>query len=127
LFDGTDSHCALLDLSGEILAVNSAWIAYGVENGLSPSSDPVGQNYLHICESAAEQQYPGAMEAYLGLQQVLRANRPKFTMVYRCHSPSVRRWYRMWVEPQFPDVPVVVVAHKLVSEKPIVPPDAPFP
>jgi hypothetical protein len=39
----------------------------------------IGQNYLQACDRAAEQDSAGARDAYVGLLEVLHAQRPKFT------------------------------------------------
>jgi hypothetical protein len=107
-----------VDLQGIILATNRAWTQFGWENGLTASFDSVGKNYLKSCEQAVSCGWPGAQQAYVGLLEVIRLQRPKFTMVYPCHSPTQRRWYRMWVQPQMPIVPAVIVAHHWQSSKP---------
>jgi hypothetical protein len=118
LFDATPAQVALLDQHGTILKVNKAWRDFGREHGLPPGYIFEGKNYLRICESAAERGEPSSQRAYLGLLEVLRTQRPKFTMVYPCHAATQKRWYRMWVEPQSPQVPVIVVAHYFLGEKP---------
>ncbi len=118
LFDPHPSHVALLTMDGTVLAVNAAWRAYGRANGLQTGYESVGQNYLSVCEAGVAAEYPGAREAYVGLLDVLRNGRPKFTVTYACHTTEQREWYRMWVEPQTPSVSAVIVAHQLVSSKP---------
>lgn len=118
LFDPHPSHVALVGLDGTILAVNEAWTRFGRLNGLRADYDFVGQNYLAHCEAAVGSGTPGAQEAYVGLLDVIRNGRPKFTQVYPCHSPARREWYRMWVEPQTPTVAAVIVAHQLVASEP---------
>lgn len=119
LFDGRSAQVALLDLSGVILETNIAWQQFGQDNGLARSYEPVGRNYLSLCEAGISESYPSAREAYVGLLEVMETRRPKFTMVYPCHSPLMRRWYRMWVEPQLPEVPAIIVAHYLYLTKPV--------
>lgn len=118
LFDPHPSHVALLRLDGTVLAVNTAWRRYGQVNGLAAEYEAVGQNYLAVCEAGVAANYPGAREAYVGLLEVLQNARPKFTLMYSCHTPAQREWYRLWVEPQTPSVAAVIVAHQLVSVKP---------
>ena len=124
LFDPHPAHVALLELSGTVLAVNAAWTQYAAAHGLPAAYDFVGRNYLEACEAGVAVEYPGAREAYVGLLDVLRNGRPKFTVVYACHTPARREWYRMWVEPQTPAVPVVIVAHQLISTEPWAPGEA---
>jgi hypothetical protein len=111
LFDPTAAQVALINLEGVILETNRAWKQFGQDNGLPPDYQCVGKNYLHVCEAAVAANEPGSQRAYLGLLSVIRVHRPKFTMVYTCHSPNQRRWFRMWVEPQLPEVPAIVIAH----------------
>jgi hypothetical protein len=118
LFDSHPSHVALLGLDGTVLAVNSAWLRYGEANGLKAGYDCVGQNYLDLCEAGVSAGSGSSREAYVGLLEVIRNGRPKFTLVYPCHSPTRRQWFRMWVEPQTPSVPAVIVAHQLLEAKP---------
>jgi hypothetical protein len=120
LFDQRAAQVALLDLNGVILETNRGWDQYATENGLRGTYQFVGKNYLKICEAAVGQDYPSAKDAYVGLLEVLQTRRPKFTLVYPCHSPRVRQWYRMWVEPQLPEVPAIIVAHYLYVTKPLV-------
>ena len=118
LFDPHPSHVALVGLDGMVLAVNAAWRRYGAANGLRAGYDFVGQNYLAACEAGVVARYPSAEEAYVGLLGVLRSGRPKFTLVYSCSTPDRRETYRMWVEPQSPSVPAVIVAHELIASRP---------
>ncbi len=125
LFNPHPSHVALVGLDGTILAVNAAWERFARENGVAPGYDFVGTNYLLACELGVGTEEPGAREAYVGLLDVLRNGRPKFTLTYACHSPARQRWYRMWIEPQTPAVGAVIVAHQLVESRPWSPGDPP--
>jgi hypothetical protein len=94
LFDSSPAQVALLDLNGVILQTNRAWKQFGRENGLPAGYDCVGLSYLQACEPGVNSHDVGARQAYIGLLEVLRARRPKFTMAYPCHSPTERRWFR---------------------------------
>jgi hypothetical protein len=73
---------ALLDLDAQIVQTNLAWKQFGRENGLPSGYDCVGKNYLEILEPAANNNEIGARQTYNGLLEVLRIQRPKFTLVY---------------------------------------------
>jgi hypothetical protein len=111
LFDSRDAQAALLDLNGVIIETNSGWDAFGRTNGLRGNYSCIGKNYLDATERAAASGVAGAKEAYLGLLSVIHGQQPKFTPVYPCHSPTERRWYRLWIEPQMPAADAVVVVH----------------
>ena len=119
LFDPHPSQVAMLDLGGTVLAVNAAWRQFGRANGLRDGYDAVGQNYLAVCEAAVVEGCPWAKQAYVGLVDVIRNGRPKFTLLYSCRTSDRHDWYRLWVEPQTPSVPAVIVAHQLVESKPV--------
>ncbi len=115
LFGNFPSHSALLDLEGQIIAVNRSWNDFGRKNGLANGYSFEGQNYLAVCENAASQcRY--AVEAMIGLLDVMKAGRPTFSMVYPCHSPSEKQWYRLWIELQLPHSPSVIVAHTRLKD-----------
>ncbi|MFT3787048.1 MAG: hypothetical protein QM770_12925 [Tepidisphaeraceae bacterium] len=113
LFDQHPAHVCMIDLDGRIVAVNKSWLRFGAENDLSPDYSFEGQSYLDACATAAEQGDTHAAQALTGLLDVLATGRSKFTMVYPCHAPFERRWFKLWVEPQMPATPVVIVAHQL--------------
>lgn len=50
LFDSRLEQVAALDEDGVIIAVNAAWTRRAADNGLP---DPVGGNYLKLCDAAA--------------------------------------------------------------------------
>ncbi len=120
VFGAQMAHIALLDLNGVIVETNLSWNRFGIDNGIDSSYRCVGTSYLEVCQAAAERAFPCSQEAYVGLLDIIHNRRPKFTMVYPCHSPAERRWYRMWVEPQLPQVPAIIVAHYLCHTKPAV-------
>jgi hypothetical protein len=113
LFDGHPAMTCMVDLSGKILAVNQSWKRFGEENDQKVGYLYEGDNYLDICVKAAETGDPYAKSVLTGLLDVLSTGRQKFTCVYPCHSPQERRWYKLWVEPQMPELPVVIIAHQL--------------
>ena len=112
VFGSHPAHVALLDLRANILAVNDAWTRFGQTNGLRDDYDFSRANYLQACEPGAVGGDAYARDAYVGLLQVMRSNRPKYTLVYPCHSPAEQRWFRMWIQPQAPEADAIVVAHK---------------
>lgn len=83
---------AVLDEDGVIIATNDAWVAFGRENDIRTDPDTVGANYL----AATEQSDDGyARAAARGIGWILRGSREAFSLEYPCHSPEVRRWFRM--------------------------------
>lgn len=95
VIDALPDHIAVLDRQGAIRFVNRAWRAFAEHNG-----DPgmrtcgPGANYVEACLGAAQVD-PLARRTLAGLNSVLDGSRAAFKIVYPCHSPDRRRWFRM--------------------------------
>ena len=92
VLDGLDSHIAVLDDSGRIIAVNRAWRSFAEANGGSDSGCFVGSNYLAVCDTAARTDaLAGAVRD--GIQVVRDGRQDAFTLEYPCDSPTAERWF----------------------------------
>ena len=110
---------AIVDERGIILDVNESWRQFGRQNG-SPehAADPVGIDYLVVCERAVG--LPNGEEASAartGIQEVLDCRIPEFHLEYPCHSPTQRRWMQMNVTRLESDPPVVAVSHLDITRR----------
>jgi hypothetical protein len=123
LFDWHPAHVCMLDLDGKILAVNRSWSRFAEGNGLSPQYKFDGQSYLDICSVAAEKGDDYAKQALTGLLDIMATGRRKFVLTYPCHAPHEKRWFKLWIEPQMPEAPVIIVAHQLDRAETISLPD----
>jgi signal transduction histidine kinase len=116
--DSLSAHIAILDESGEIIAVNRMWRAFAEANESDPGRVSEGANYLSVCESATG---PYAEEAAVfaeGVRDVLADRRANFEMEYPCHSPKRRRWFIGRVTPYFCNEKAwAVVAHENITER----------
>jgi PAS domain-containing protein len=78
--DSLSAHIAILDESGEIVAVNDAWRTFAEANGGDPERVSEGVNYLQVCEPGS-----GSEEAVAfaeGIRAVLSGLREDFEMEY---------------------------------------------
>lgn len=97
------AHIAVIDPSGEILAVNQAWLDFAADNGAAgAASVSVGANYLAVCRQAAEAEDEDARRALAGIEDVLAGRLYRFTMEYPCHSPEEERWFHLTAVPLGP-------------------------
>jgi PAS domain S-box-containing protein len=105
------AHVAVLDQSGDIIAVNRPWRRFAeAEGGLS---DYVGENYLHACESSGE---PFALKVARGLRAILAGEQEEGVWEYPCHAPDERRWFLMRATRHAGSGPArVVVTHRDVT------------
>lgn len=86
---------ALLDRTGNILYVNEEWKKFADENGLKHDNYGIGENYIRICNKAEGKSSENAYEAGEGIQKVLNGTLQSFSVEYPCHSPDVKRWFRL--------------------------------
>ncbi len=116
--DSLSAHIAILDESGEIVAVNGAWRAFAEANGGDPGRVSEGANYLRVCESATARNSEDAAAFAEGIRAVLSGGQKSFEMEYPCHLPTERRWFIGRVTPYFRnEKPWAVVAHENITER----------
>jgi hypothetical protein len=107
------AHVTVLDARGRIITVNDAWETFGRDNGLDPAYRFVGVSYVDVCERAVGTAHgsEGAREALDGINQILAAERKRFSLVYPCHAPAKQRWFLMYARPIGRDASGAVVSH----------------
>lgn len=97
---------AVLDSTGEILAVNDAWKQFGRCNGLTLPAFGVGANYLAHCGEQFGQD----------LRKLLAGKLHILTQVYPCHSGEEKLWFMMLAMPLALSRPChVAVVHANIS------------
>jgi len=95
--DALQSHIAILDENGAIIAVNSAWKAFANSNDLATEFCGPGTNYLLACDSASGECSEEGHVVGEGIRAVIAGLRPIFYLEYPCHSPTERRWFSVRV------------------------------
>ncbi|MBI5894549.1 MAG: response regulator [Desulfobacterales bacterium] len=112
------SHIAVLDETGAIMAVNEAWERFAAENG--GARPGIGDNYLAVCEKAAQGQSLAAAqarEALAGILAVSQGDHPYFTMEYPCDAPDQKRWFVLRATPLLGRRRGVVCAHIDITQR----------
>ena len=123
ILDSMDSHIAVLNHNGVIVAVNQSWRNFARANSAEPGKTApytgVGVNYLKICQKAKSigAQSEEAMDACDGIQAVLAGQRTVFTLEYPCHAPHEYRWFIMRVTPLDAGEHGAVIAHTYITER----------
>jgi signal transduction histidine kinase len=116
--DSLSAHIAILDESGDIVAVNGVWRAFAEANGGDPDSVSEGANYLRACETATSGNAEDAAAFAEGIRAVLSGQRDGFELEYPCHSPTERRWFIGRVTPYFSNERSwAVVAHENITQR----------
>jgi signal transduction histidine kinase len=117
VLDSLHQHVALLDRTGEIMAVNRAWVEFGLANGATPErARSIGVNYLDVCGKPGElAPDPNAAAARTGISAVLSGELPSFELEYPCPRPGEQRWFLMRVSPLLGERPGAVVSHEEIT------------
>ena len=84
---------AIVDASGVILSTNETWSEFGRTNGTEVTPKTLGVNYLDVADMADD---TTGQQAADGIRAVLAGERPTFEIEYPCHSPSSKRWFRLY-------------------------------
>jgi len=115
--DALSGHIAILDESGTILEVNEAWRQFADQNQFAGADYGVGSNYLQHCGQIIGQT-SDAQVCTDGIIAVIRGRQKYFEMEYRCHSPTVQRWFAMRVSRFQSAGPVkIVIVHDNCTEQ----------
>ena len=104
ILDAIVDEIVVLDRDGTIVAVNRAWLQYGMKNGmeagLAMRGIEVGANYLNVSVSeghACLSSSGAELDMSEGIRAVMAGRLPSFEAEYPCHSPSEQQWFRMTV------------------------------
>jgi PAS domain S-box-containing protein len=119
VIDSIAAHIAVVDESGKITAVNSAWQQFAAENGAEWTMQGVGvgADYLEVCRVADGPFSDEAQLIYKGIKSVLDGSAPYFSIEYPCHSPTSERWFLLTVTPLRQTRGGAVVAHQNITER----------
>ena len=116
--DALSSHIAVLDETGQIIAVNKAWQQFSKENDGTAASCGVGANYIDVCDRAIGAWSEEAPALAAGIRGVIEGTQQAFCLEYPCHSLREERWFNVCVTRFAGEGPLhVVVAHEDISKR----------
>jgi PAS domain S-box-containing protein len=109
---------AILDETGTIVRVNSAWRKFGEQNGFAHLEYGVGFNYLDVCDSARGPDADEAHAVAAAIREVIAGTREEARFEYSSHSPAEKRWFVLRIT-KFEDMDQtwVVTAHENITER----------
>lgn len=113
ILSSLNSHIAVLDREGNIIAVNEVWRRFAHESGAEMNKVMVGVNYLEVCHHAGEE----GRRVADGIISVLNGARDDYTEEYLCPFPSGPHWFQMTVTPLRRIKGGVVVSHTDVTQR----------
>ncbi|MCX7101874.1 MAG: PAS domain S-box protein [Methylobacter sp.] len=120
ILNSLTAHISVLDSQGVIVATNSAWQQFSLENGLSEiETNFIGLSYLDVCNSY-NQNYEydlDAIAARKGILAVIKGELKVFVMDYPCHSPSQQHWFHLKVTQLDNSSNYIVISHENITER----------
>jgi PAS domain S-box-containing protein len=118
VIDAMTDEIAILDSSGRIAIVNSAWKTFCLKNG-GDQLFYIGENYLRICRDAASDPGMGvnAIELEKGLREIIKGTKQEFSMEYPCHSLSRQKWFSLQATHLNHGSPGALVSHSNVTQR----------
>jgi PAS domain S-box-containing protein len=118
ILNSLNSHIAVIDDSGNIVAINESWKQFALDNGETTlHRTGVGSNYFKVCKKSTEAGDKIATEALKGIKEVMEERVKTFYLEYPCHSPDVQRWFGMRAVKFESEVPMVVISHLDITER----------
>lgn len=93
------ANIALLNEKGIIIDVNDSWKNFADENGFVGSNYCIGDNYIQISKRSFGHEKEEGEKVAKGIKDVLNGAVKEFVLEYDCHSPEIKRWFRMVVSP----------------------------
>ena len=94
LLNSMADNIAVLNLQGDVIAVNSPWKRFARENDCADKDFYVGKNYLTVCENSLKIQHDEAIEMVLnGIQAIQHGEQDEFSIEYPCNSLTEERWF----------------------------------
>ncbi|KAF0112042.1 MAG: putative PAS/PAC sensor protein [Chloroflexi bacterium] len=115
--DALSSHIAILDENGVIVAVNSAWRKFGLENGLALKEFGVGANYLKICDLAVGERSEEASVVSEAIWKIISNENAEVSIEYPCHSPAEKRWFVVHITAFNIIQRYIVIAHENITAR----------
>jgi PAS domain S-box-containing protein len=111
------ANIALLDAKGFIIDVNDSWKKFADNNNFMGSNYCIGDDYIKIANDASGEDENDGKVVARGVSDVIENNVEEFVYEYPCHSPNLKRWFRMVVTPlQKKEYSGAVVMHIDISE-----------
>lgn len=93
MLDTLQAHIAVLDQTGNIIAVNEAWRRFGLENDLKTPNACLGIDYLAICDQVTDDTKIEASLVAAAIRDILAGHKDTADVEYPCHGPQEQRWF----------------------------------
>ena len=95
ILDCFPENIAVLDENGKVVIVNRAWVEFARANDMAFDQPWVGLDYLAACRGTEGEVSASVEEVGESLRAVLAGTQETMEIIYPCHGPDIKRWYRM--------------------------------
>jgi PAS domain S-box-containing protein len=111
-------HIAILDETGEIIAINEAWSRFACQNRFVGDHRGMRVNYIKVCEAARGEHAADGAAVATGIRNVMAGREEQFSLEYPCHSETEKRWFEVKVTRfRGPGPTRAVVAHENITPR----------
>ena len=118
MLDESSAYIAILDKSGAIVGVNSAWRQFADAIRLACPDHGVGSDYLTVFRKATVEPYDSALIIAAGFRELLAGCREEFLFEYACRGEEEEeRWFVMRATPLCPDKTGILVSHEEIPTR----------
>lgn len=93
IIDAMVENVAVVDETGLITHVNSAWVDFSIQNSGQIEYTNMGANYFSTVQNAVLAGDEFAIKAEVGIQEILAKKISRFELEYPCHSEDEHRWF----------------------------------
>jgi diguanylate cyclase (GGDEF)-like protein len=92
ILNALPEHICIINLLGNIVFVNEAWVDYERANTNKELTEWLGINYLDSCDESARGGSEMGKDVAEGIRAVINQEKLSFQVEYPCHSPAVQMW-----------------------------------
>jgi len=116
ILNNLTSQIVVSDLKGNILAVNEAWIQFGLNKETTDFTRPgVGANYFDECALSAKRGDESAIGILHQLKQLANGGIESVYLEYPSHSPTEKRWFALRASRFNSDDEMIVISHENIT------------
>lgn len=120
IINSLNSHIAVINYSGTIIAVNESWNRFALSCGETTLQQTgLGSNYYEVCQKSEENGDETAPKILKGLKKVMAKQVKNFYLEYPCHSDKEKKWFELFAVPFDGEEELVVIAHQDISQRKI--------
>jgi PAS domain S-box-containing protein len=118
IIDALPAHIAILDETGQIIAVNANWHHHTAARPHPGPPYDLGTNYLEVCETLASPYVEEGVKVAGGIRQVMARERSQFYLEYPIEDPGQNQWYGVRITRFQSDGAIrIIVAHEDITEQ----------